>query len=157
MGLDKIFCVIYRIHHFSQTREPFTIEYQSQCPNILMLKQISEYLTHASPCRPSLAGCLYRASTCFKCACIMTLEWTERGKNTKFIWLVRERYQFLPRESPEHPSALPAVHHLGPASSSPPAGKHTFTPFAPCIVGLLCYEKRKASTDLYPNQTALHV
>lgn len=54
----------------------------------------------------------------------MTLEphWrTERGEKSKFIWLIGEIYPFLPRESRERPSALPAVHLSSPASSSPPA------------------------------------
>lgn len=55
-------------------------------------------------------------------------------------------HPFLPRESRERPSALPAVHLSSPASSSPPAGKHNFTVL--CIAHSLCRKKTKALTDL---------
>lgn len=64
-------------------------------------------------------------------------------------------YQFLPRESPEHPFALPAVHLSSPASFSPPAGKkNTITITVPCIAVLLCRQKTKASIDLDLQRTA---
>ena len=60
-------------------------------------------------------------------------------------------YPFLPRESRERPSALPAVHLSSPASSSPPAGKHNFTVL--CNAG----KKTKEPVDLDHGKTANRV